>query len=211
MKTEQLIRAMAADTTPVRPAEAVLPLTLLAAVAFGALVFAVTMGVRPELAEVFLTAPVLLKQTFPIVMAVAALGAVVRLSRPEARLDGWTWALMLAPAMVVAAFWVTASTTPIADWPAAIMGETALDCFLSVSILGLLTLAGALWALRRGASTHPRLSGALAGLLSGSTAAAAFAVFCTEDNPMFWGVWYILGIGVVTGIGAIEGRRRLRW
>ena len=91
------------------------------------------------------------------------------------------------------------------------MGHTNWNCFLSISIIGLLTLACTFAALRRGASAHPRLSGALAGLLSGSVSAALFASFCTEDNPMFWGVWYVLAIATVTAFGAWLGPRQLRW
>ena len=211
MRTDDLIRAMSADTTPDRPAAALLPLAPLAAMVVGALFFSATMGVRPDLAAAITTPPVFLKQAFPMAMAVAAFGAVARLARPEARLDGWTRALMLAPALAVVAVWVTAALTPVADWPEAIIGETTVDCVLSISILGSLTLGGALWALRRGASARPALSGALAGAMSGSAAAALFALFCTEDSPMFWGVWYVLAIGIVTGIGALLGRRLLRW
>ncbi|MBA3326199.1 MAG: DUF1109 domain-containing protein [Rhodobacteraceae bacterium] len=211
MRTDDLIRAMSADTTPVRPVAVMLPLALLAGMTVGALVFGATLGVQPDLWGAIVTTPVFLKHAFPILMAAAAFGAVARLARPEARLDGWTWALMLAPALAVISFWVSAAVTPVAAWPEAIMGQTTADCVLRISLLGLATLAGALWALRRGASAHPRLSGALAGLLSGSAAAALFALFCTENNPMFWGFWYVLAIGIVTAIGALLGRRLLRW
>lgn len=211
MRTDELIRAISADNTWVRPVSAALPLALLAGFAICALVFGATMGFRPGLAEAIAQPQTLLKHLFPVALAAAALGAVARLSRPEARLDGWTWALIASAGIAVAAFWSAALFTPVAAWPEAIMGETTLDCLLSITLLGMLMLSGALWALRRGASAHPALSGALAGLMSGAAGAALFALHCTEDDPMFWGFWYLLAIGVVTGVGALLGRRLLRW
>lgn len=211
MKTDDLIRAISADTISVRPVGRVLPAVLLASALGTALLFYATMGVRPDLGAALGRAPVFLKHAFPVLMAFAALGAVARLARPEAKLDGWILALALAPAIVAVAFWATAAATPLAEWPAAIAGHSIGVCLVCIPVLGAPILAGALWALRRGASARPVLSGALAGLLSGSAAAAVYAAYCTDDSPMFWGVWYTLAIGVVVAAGALLGRRLLRW
>jgi hypothetical protein len=72
-------------------------------------------------------------------------------------------------------------------------------------------LAATLWALRRGASTRPALSGALAGLLSGGAAATVYAVHCPEDSPLFYASWYVLAILGATALGALLGARLLRW
>ena len=74
------------------------------------------------------------------------------------------------------------------------MGETSRFCFVWVTLMALPPLAGALWALRGGASTRPTLSGALAGLLAGGAGAALYAIHCTEDSPLFYAVWYGLAI-----------------
>lgn len=211
MKTDDLIRALATDARPSRSFAQLLPLALVACVAAGVPFFTATMGLRPDWLQAVTTAPALTKQLLPLVMAAAAFGALVRLTRPEADLGRWTWALLVAPALVAAAFAITAARTPLSGWGAAIMGHTNVNCMLSISIIGLLTLAGAFLALRRGASARPRLSGALAGLLAGSASAALFANFCAEDNPMYWGVWYGLAVAVVTAVGAWFGPRQLRW
>ena len=91
------------------------------------------------------------------------------------------------------------------------MGETSRFCFVWATLMALPPLAGALWALRGGASTRPTLSGALAGLLAGGTGAALYAIHCTEDSPLFYAVWYVLAILVATAIGAVLGRFLLRW
>lgn len=211
MKTDELIRALAADPTPSRSFGQLAPLALLVCLVAGAPFFSATMGLRPDWAREMTTAPALLKQIVTLAMAAAAFGATARLTRPEARLGRWRWALLAAPAAAAVAFAVAAARTPVADWSVAVMGQTNWNCLLSVSIIGLLTLAVTLAALRRGASPRPRLSGALAGLLSGSVSAALFVSFCAEDNPMYWSVWYGLAILAVAAAGAWLGPRQLRW
>lgn len=211
MKTDELIRVLATDVTPSRSFAQLAPLALLACLAAGVPFFTATMGLRPDWLHAMTTASALAKPLFPLVLAAGAFGALVRLTRPEAELGGWAWALLVAPAIVATAFWITAARTPLPNWGAAIMGKTNWNCLLSISIIGLLTLAGAFVALRRGASARPRLSGALAGMFAGSVSAALFASFCAEDNPMFWGVWYVLAIAIVTAVGAWFGPRQLRW
>jgi hypothetical protein len=84
-------------------------------------------------------------------------------------------------------------------------------CLTMIPLVGLPILGASLLALRHGASTDPGRSGAFAGLLSGSVAAALYAFYCTEDSPMFWALWYSAGIAIVTLAGAFAGRRLLRW
>ena len=91
------------------------------------------------------------------------------------------------------------------------MGSSNGQCVFFIGGMSLPLLAATLWALRRGASTRPGLSGALAGLLSGGTAALVYSVHCTEDNPLFYATWYVLAILGATLVGAILGPRLLRW
>jgi hypothetical protein len=93
----------------------------------------------------------------------------------------------------------------------AMMGQSSGHCLAFIGIMSVPLLAASLWALRRGASTRPALSGALAGLLSGGAAATVYAVHCTEDSPLFYSLWYVLAIVGAAGVGWIVGRRLLRW
>ena len=53
--------------------------------------------------------------------------------------------------------------------------------------------------------------GALAGVAAAGGATAIYSLFCTEDSPLFYVVWYGTGIGIVTALGALIGGRALRW
>lgn len=212
MKTEDLIRTMAADLTRPPPLDRTLGAALFVATALAALVFYGAFGgVRPDFWAAAGRLDVLLKQGFPFLLAAAAFGACLRMSRPEARLGAWAAALLVGPAVAAAAFWTTAIATPLADWPATIRGRSVTECLTLIPTIAVPILVGALWALRRGAGVHPALCGALAGLLAGSCSAAVYAAYCTDDSPMFWGVWYMLAIALVTAAGALAGARLLRW
>jgi hypothetical protein len=51
----------------------------------------------------------------------------------------------------------------------------------------------------------------VAGLIAGGLAAALYATHCTDDSPLFVATWYSIAIGAVAVLGALLGRRLLRW
>jgi hypothetical protein len=83
--------------------------------------------------------------------------------------------------------------------------------------MGLILLLSALPAtlalrwLSRGATTSPRISGALAGLAVAAGAATGYSLFCVQDNPLFFVTWYGAAIVIVAGLCALAGGRVLRW
>lgn len=211
MRTEDLVRALAADTAP-EPAP--LP-RLVRGLAAGALLVAVLslplLGFRPDPIAVLTRAPVMLKQILPVVLAAGAFGAALDLARPEGRIGRAGIVLASVPLVLLVAVVAELAALPRTAWMPAMMGTTSRFCVVWVTLMSLPPLAGALWALRSGASTRPALSGALAGLLAGGTGAALYAVHCVEDSPLFYAVWYVLAILLATAIGAVLGRRLLRW
>lgn len=100
---------------------------------------------------------------------------------------------------------------PRAGWRAAMMGGTHWFCLGAICLMAAPLLGALLWVLRDGASTRPRLSGAVAGLLAGGAAATLYAIHCTEDDPLFYATWYGLAILMVSAAGALAGGRLLRW
>jgi hypothetical protein len=90
-------------------------------------------------------------------------------------------------------------------------GQSPLGCFLCVLVLSLPILAAVLAALRAGAPTHPRLAGAMAGLLAGGITTALYTLHCPEGSLMFVALWHGLAVSAVSLLGALAGGRLLRW
>ena len=211
MKTEDLIKVLAADTRVAPPVGRVfVPALLAGGLAAGAVLIAVY-GLRPDLGRALGDGQVLVKHLFGPLLGVAAAGAALRAVRPGAGIDGWAWALLAAPVLVIAAFLADLVALPAAAWPAVLTGHSILFCLTGVGLLSLPFFAASLAALRRGAPTDPRLAGALAGLASGGFGAAVYALHCVEDSALFYGVWYSVAILGVAGLGALLGPRLMRW
>jgi hypothetical protein len=68
-----------------------------------------------------------------------------------------------------------------------------------------------IWALRKGAPTRLKLSGAVAGIVAGGLGAADYALGCKSDTIPFIAIWYGLAIALCAAIGALFGPRLLRW
>jgi hypothetical protein len=211
MKTEHLIQAMAADTTRSQPVERILPIAIAVAAALAGAVFLAVLGIRTDLAAAIGQLWVMAKHAFPVLLAIAALGATARLARPGETPGFWARAMLVAPALALVAFVVATAATPVSAWGATVVNASMATCLTMIPLVGLPVLGASLFALRQGASTNPRLTGAAAGLLSGAVAASLYAFYCTEDSPMFWALWYSAGIAIVAVAGALAGPRLLRW
>ncbi len=209
MKTDELIRALAADRmrspAPGRRLLATLPIAVAVA---GALLLGI-IGLRPDLAQVLLSPLTAMKNLLPLVLGGVALWLALGLARPGQR--GRTGWLLIFAAAAAVLFLGQLSLTPPGEWGAGIMGQTAAICVPAIFLTALLPLAAILLSLRYGASTAPARSGFLAGLGSGGIATALYALHCTEDNPLFFVTWYGLAILLVAGLGAAVGSRLLRW
>ena len=67
-----------------------------------------------------------------------------------------------------------------------------------------------LW-LRRTATSHPAILGAMSGLATGALMAAAYAIHCDRDTPVYILGIYGGGVAIVTAIAALLARKLLRW
>jgi hypothetical protein len=210
MKTDALIRALAADhAVRAAPLERYLAGALAAAVAVSAILFAVILGPRDDIAAAMHTPRFIFKFVVTLTLAASAGLLVLRLARPGALVRS-VW-LAAGPALLISAVLVELVLVPVLSWPAKLVGTNWYICLTMVPLLSLPLLAAALLTLRHGAPTRPALAGAVAGLLAGGLAATIYAAHCTDDSPLFVATWYSLAIGVITTAGALIGRRLLRW
>jgi hypothetical protein len=210
MRTEELIAALAADTTPGPRAERRLALGLAAALVLALAALLGFWGPRADLAAA-LSGAALAKTLLPLSLGATALWLAADLCRPEAVPRRQRAALALLGAVAAAAFGV-------ALWQgggaalATEMGRSSLwTCLESVPALALLPLGAVLWALRAGAPAHPARAGAVAGLAAGGLGAAIYSLYCDQDALLFYLPAYGAGIALVTLAGALLGARLLRW
>lgn len=213
MKTADLIATLAAENTAVNPAAVAQRFYLkLATGAILAVAFVVlVLGVRADLPAVAQLPMFWMKLLFPASLAAAGLVALRRLSYPGMRL-GRAPAAAAIPLTVV---WMLAGAALLAAPEGTrlpmVFGQTWLECPISITLLSVPALALAFWATRQLAPTRLSLAGAAAGLFAGAVAAFAYAIHCPEAEAPFLAVWYVLGMLIPTGAGALLGRRLLRW
>jgi hypothetical protein len=133
------------------------------------------------------------------------------LSRPEVSLKGWWW-LLLIPVGILAAGIASEMMIPQRlPMIVRLIGSNSRICLTAIPLMSLPLLAGALLALRHGATTRPAAAGAIAGLLSAGLAATLYASHCTDDSPLFVATWYPIAIALVAAVGALVGSKVLRF
>jgi hypothetical protein len=213
MKTDDLISLLATGTGAVEPHAAQRRYAKAVAVgALGALLMMLTMlSIRPDLADAAMLPMFWLKIGFVASVVAASLFAVLRLSRPGARID-WVARLIAAPVLVM---WLIAACVLIQADPSArgelFYGSTSAYCPFLIALFSVPAFVSVIWAMQGLAPTRPRLAGFAAGLLAGATAALVYCLHCPEIEAPFVGFWYVLGMLIPAAAGAVLGRALLRW
>lgn len=212
MKTDDLISAIVEDRS-VRGFSVATRVTVALAVggAVSALLFALGLGVRPDVGSALQTWRFLLKLGMVLGWLALALWASDRLARPDANVHKVLARLAMAPALLVAAVGLELLTVPPDLWSTRAIGTNSRVCLAAVPVLAVAPLAALLVALRGGAPRSPATAGAAAGLLAGGLAATLYAMHCVDDSPLFVALWYTPAVAVAALAGLIAGRRILRW
>lgn len=212
MRTDALIGALAADAgVKPRRFSRVYALALAVGAVLAAAVFLMMLRPRADFAEALTTARYALKLSAAIALAVTASFALSRLARPGAPAAAALLAILVAPIAVATGAVAELAVTPSSDWAPLLIGANPMTCMTHIPIIAGAPLAAFLLALRDGAPSSPVGAGAVAGLAAGGLAAAIYALFCDQDSPLFVATWYVLGVLIVTAIGAALGSRLLRW
>ncbi len=213
MNTDELIERLAASAAPVR--QDTLPGAATVAMAVGGaatlLMFASVFDLRPDLGRALAQPVIAAKTLLPLALGVLVLPLALTAARPAAprwRAARLVWAV---PAVAALLFLWALALPPDVGRQMAFTGKSLSTCLPAVVGLSLPMTAALIVALRNWASVRPAATGALAGLVGGGFAAAVYSLYCTEDTPLFYAVWYSLGILISGAIGAAAGARALRW
>ncbi|MDC9812103.1 MULTISPECIES: NrsF family protein [Rhizobium] len=212
-KTDDIIESLVSDLKPV-PRHALwrrFALGLLPALGLSLLLMLAILGLRVDMPDVLMLPVFWIKSAYNAVIAVAALFAVFRLSRPdgsEGRFFGWLTSIFAAMTAVAA---IQLMMAPVGSYRVLILGSSALHCPLLIIAFALPVYAGVVWALRRAAPSNLRRTGLVAGIAAGAAGAWVYSWFCTENGMLFVLIWYSLGILLTGALGAFTGPRLLRW
>jgi hypothetical protein len=212
MKTDDLIRALAADNaTPRTGLERALLFAIVPGLAVAAILFAVLLGPRPDLAQVAGEPGFLFKLFATLSLAVTASWLLLRLARPGVEGGAAALGLLVAPILVAVVAGVEAMSLDPSARMAKLVGTSWPICLVYIPLISLPVLGAILIGMRHGAPTRPAFAGLVAGLVAGGLGAAIYATYCQENSALFLATWYTLGIIIVAVAGAIAGSRLLRW
>jgi hypothetical protein len=213
MRTEDLIERLAADLQPI--AQGAMRRRVYRAASIGAAIafalVALGYGLREDFIDALGRLDFWRKFGFTLAVGLLGLAAVVRASRPGAKvLVRGIW--LLAPFIAIAAL-ALAELAPLqaAERRETLLGQTAMSCPWSILALSVPVLTALLLSMRRLAPTRPPIAGLVAGLASGGIAATMYGLHCPEWAASFVATWYALGIIASGLLGAAAGSRMLRW
>lgn len=212
MRTADLIELLARDVRSTPPGVASRKL-LVALVAGGLVTFAiVALGLHCQPLLAAAQQPWFwMKTGYTGVLTVAGAISVRRLSVPGTRVGAAPLAaalvVMVMLALAVGQMLSAAPTARLVLW----LGYTWKICSPLILLLALPIYACLITAMRRLAPTRPALAGAAAGFAAGALAATLYSLHCPEQGAAFVATWYTLGIAAATAVGAMTGRRLLRW
>lgn len=211
MKTDELIRALAADKeVPAAPGRS-LALALVAGAAVAAVAFAATLGLRRDVLDALATVRFPFKFVVTLAVVIAGVRLTAALARPGADLRGALRAL-LAPALLIgAAVAIELAVVPASEWGRYLVGSSVAICLTWIPLLAIAPLAALLLALRQAAPTELARAGAAAGFAAAGIAATLYAAHCIDDSPLFVAAWYSVATALVVALGAWLGPRVLRW
>lgn len=211
MKTDDLITRLAAE--PPQPPFSPRNVVVVTVAGIGAvcIVFLFLAGIREGLPGVLGHPLVLAKTLLPALTCCIALYFALRLAQPDARAQtriAWLW----LPGALALMLWLYGFFSQPAALRFADIGAFALaECIGLIMLLSVVPCAVAITALRRGATTTPRLCAFMAGLAASSGAATGYSLFCVQDNPLFYVTWYGTAIMLSTFLSTALGARLLRW
>ncbi len=211
METDALIARLANEPPPPPFDPGRIALIWVLAMAVPVALFLLVLGPRPDLIAAWSNPAVIVKTILPLGTVGLSLPLLLRLARPEARAGATGW-LLVAPAIAALVLWAGAfALRAPAGRFAEVSPASLAECLGSILLLSVVPAVVILRILRRGATSQPRLSAALAGLTASAGATAGYSLFCTQDNPLFFITWYGVAILAVTVACAAFGERILRW
>lgn len=161
-------------------------------------------SVRGSLSHLFEFGPFLFKIAGATLLACGTFLLARRSAIPGSGKASW---LLILPGL--APFILDAILDP---WgPGTADGDDTVNCALAIALAALPALWLLLRVLKKAAPTRPGWTGALAGLLAAAMGTAGHSLACYNDGGITVAIWYGAALIFMTGLGALIGRKTLRW
>ncbi len=186
-------------------------LGVLPALGLSLLLMLIIVGLRIDMAEALMLPVFWIKSAYNALIALAGFLAVHQLARPDGSSGRFFTTLGGIFAAMAAVALLQLAMAPAESHRVLILGSSALHCPLLVFGFALPVFAGTIWVLRCGAPMDLRRTGFVAGIAAGAAGAWVYSWFCTENGMPFVLIWYSIGILLTGALGALTGRRLLRW
>lgn len=206
----QLINDLSKDATPVTPAAHPYALSLkwiAGGAAYIALALAIS-GLRPDLAQA-------MQQPWYIVECIALLIVFLTTSVSAALLAypdlHQKRTLAFTPVAAFALFLTVLGFAWHADTPPAPLPVHSFECTISIVLVSLLPMVWTIYAVRKFASTHFMLAGAISLLSAFSVGALWLRLHEVNDSILHVVEWHYLPMLAVGLIGLWIGKLLLRW
>lgn len=212
MRTEELIRQLAADATPLRPLRSPLVRTAIWLAWALPWVTAIVwiMGPRGDLRALVANARWMTEEGAAVATALTAAGAAFCAGVPGR--PRWERCLPIPPLAV----WLGAlGQGCVHDWLQ--LGRTGLAlhpdwlCLPAVVLVGAGPAVAMTIMILRGSPIAPATTTMLAALAAGGLAGAALPLFHREDVSLMVLVWQAGTVLALTGLAAVAGPKVLRW
>jgi len=213
MKTDQLIDMLSTNVELVKSGQVWKPLVWALAIG-GAASFCVmlaTVGLRTAAAGGIHVGSLALKLLFMLSVIGTGTALLMKLIRPGQEAPK-LFRFLFAPFLVAGVVGIVAlALRPSSAWDRMILGTEWLTCLFCIPLFAIVPFALLIWALRKGAPTNLKRTGAIAGLVAGALGATAYAFHCPDDSLPFMAIWYGAMVVLCAWIGARLGPRLLRW
>lgn len=213
MKTDELIRTLGATVEPVERGSfrnAFLA-ALIAGAALAVCVMQAVLGMSSTAMRE--THPGLMIMTEAFVAGVAVTGSryLFKAAYPGRSVRGVMALILLLFVAVICAGAAAFLAVHPAARSAMIFGPRWTVCLTCIPLFSIGPFIALAWVLRKGAPTHLRSTGAVAGLVAGAIGAGACALHQPGGSLPFIGLWYAGPILLCALLGALLGPRVLRW
>ncbi|MFD2143895.1 NrsF family protein [Ancylobacter oerskovii] len=141
MKTDDLIRGLAADTRPQRSLESGLALALAVGLAGAVALFAMILAPRSGMPRLLMEPRVLMKFVVSLSLAAVSVWMALRLVRPGANARSLVWTLAVPGGVLAVGVAAELLVTPAQGWMPGLIGHNAVYCLSLVTLMGAPVLA----------------------------------------------------------------------